>query len=133
MDPKKIYLSEEYMNKNPAASTNEAKVAALKAAPVPCAAHGKKTARVSIFSPWKNKMVSVSPYSANAKKLYKYYIQELGYDAAWIAPPDLRFYEESGRFDDVCPAGTRQWYICFIVCFCPPAGAPRPPPGHGGL
>ena len=35
--------------------------------------------------------------------------------------------------DDVCPAGTRQWYICFIVCFCLPAGAPRPPPGHGGL
>ena len=49
----------------------------------------KKTDRVSIFSPWKNRMVSVSPYSANAKKLYRFYIEELGYDAAWIAPPNL--------------------------------------------
>ena len=40
----------------------------------------KKTDRVSIISPWKNRMVSVSPYSANAKKLYRFYIEELGYE-----------------------------------------------------
>ena len=48
-------------------------------------------------------MVSVNPYSANAKKLYKFYIEELGYDAAWIAPKDLKFYEESRRFLRVKP------------------------------
>ena len=121
MDPKKNYLSKEYMN-NPAASA----AAAALAAPKPCAAHGKKTARVSIFSPWKNKMVSVLPYSANAKKLYKYYIQELGYDAAWIAPADLRFYEESGRFRRVTPkpkpkpkedeVTTRLSYKSYLAC-----------------
>ena len=30
--------------------------------------------RVSIFSPWANMIVSVSPYSSSAKKLYRYYI-----------------------------------------------------------
>ena len=28
-----------------------------------------------------------------AKKLYRFYIQELGYDAAWIAPPNLKFHD----------------------------------------
>ena len=95
MNGKNFYLSEEYMQKNTAANA----AAAAHAAPKTCAAHGKKTlTRVSIFSPWRNKMVSVKPYGPTAKKLYKFYIQELGYDAAWIAPADLRFYEESGRF-----------------------------------
>ena len=47
--------------------------------------------RVSIFSPWANRMVSVKPYSSPAKKLYRYYIQEFGYDPSWIVPPDLKF------------------------------------------
>ena len=56
---------------------------------------GKKKATVAIYNPWKNKMVRVNPYSADAKKLYKYYIKELGYDPAWIAPADLKFYADS--------------------------------------
>ena len=43
-------------------------------------------------------MVSVNPYSPKAKRLYRFYIEELGYDAAWIAPPDLAFHADSGRF-----------------------------------
>ena len=83
MNGKNFYLSEEYMQKNTAANA----AAAAHAAPKTCAAHGKKTlTRVSIFSPWRNKMVSVKPYGPTAKKLYKFYIHELGYDAAWIAP-----------------------------------------------
>ena len=49
-------------------------------------------------------MVSVAPYSANAKRLYKYYISELGYDERWIVPVDLKYYEDSGVFrrDEFC-------------------------------
>eukprot|EP01043_Picozoa_sp_COSAG02_P060707 COSAG02_NODE_7993_length_2756_cov_1.432066_1_plen_83_part_00 len=28
----------------------------------------------------------------------KYYVEELDYDPAWVAPKDLKFYEDSGRF-----------------------------------
>ena len=49
--------------------------------PQPCA---KKNQRVSIFNPFTNKMARVSPYSAKAKKIYKYYIEELDYDPAWV-------------------------------------------------
>ena len=43
-------------------------------------------------------MARVSPYSAKAKKLYRFYIEELDYDPAWVTPKDLKFYEDSGRF-----------------------------------
>ena len=104
-EAKDYFLQKKYMVKNSGASTKASAEAKAKASaqPTPCAKHGKKTGRVSIFSPWKNRMVSVNPYSANAKKLYKYYIEEMGYDAAWIAPPDLKFYEESRRFLRVKP------------------------------
>ena len=107
-EAKDYFLKEKYMGKSSGASTKASAAAKAKAAdsagkPAPCAKHGKKTGRVSIFSPWKNRMVSVNPYSANAKKLYKFYIEELGYDAAWIAPKDLKFYEESRRFLRVKP------------------------------
>ena len=62
----------------------------------PC--HAGKKKLVSIFNPWASRMVRVNPYSPKAKKLYRFYIEELGYDAAWIAPPDLAFHEDSGRF-----------------------------------
>ena len=57
-----------------------------------------KKSRVRIYDPRKEKMVSVAPYSANAKRLYKLYIKELGYDPSWIAPPDLKWYPKSERF-----------------------------------
>ena len=34
---------------------------------------GTKQSRVRIYDPRKEKMVSVAPYSANAKRLYKFY------------------------------------------------------------
>eukprot|EP01043_Picozoa_sp_COSAG02_P087410 COSAG02_NODE_24693_length_680_cov_1.010327_1_plen_94_part_10 len=66
-------------------------------------------------------MVSVAPYSANAKKLYRYYIKELGYDPRWIAPPDLKFYESSGRFrkvkvPDEPKVGMRHSYKSYLSC-----------------
>ena len=64
----------------------------------PTAAPMTAKKRVSIFSPWANRMVSVKPYSSPAKKLYRYYIQEFGYDPSWIVPPDLKFHVDSGRF-----------------------------------
>ena len=99
-EAKDYFLQKKYMGKSSAAAHKasaavKAKAAASAAQPTPCAKHGKKTGRVSIFSPWKNRMVSVSPYSANAKKLYKYYIKELGYHPAWIVPADLKSYEDS--------------------------------------
>jgi hypothetical protein len=57
-----------------------------------------KQSRVRIYDPRKEKMVSVAPYSANAKRLYKFYIRQLGYDPSWIAPPDLKWYPKSNRF-----------------------------------
>lgn len=65
--------------------------------PQPCST-ATKGGRIRIYNPTKDRMVSVEPYSATAKKLYKYYIQEEGYDPSWIAPPDLKYYEESGVF-----------------------------------
>ena len=91
----------------------------MKKPPLPCAVHGKTPKRVSIFSPWRKKMVSVEPYSATAKKLYRWYIEELDYDARWIAPPDLKFYEESGRFRRVKPepkVATRMSYKSYLAC-----------------
>ena len=76
MDREKFNLEEQYMVKKPATvKTAALKAATLKAAPtkpVPCAP--KKTPeRISIFSPWKNKMVNVKPYGPTAKKLYRFY------------------------------------------------------------
>jgi hypothetical protein len=66
-------------------------------------------------------MVSVKPYGTQAKKLYRYYIQELDYDPAWIAPKDLKFYEESGRFRRVKAAAEpemamKQSYKGYLAC-----------------
>ena len=71
-----------------------AKALQLAAEPVPLSIKNKKS-RVSIYSPWADKMVRLDPYGRAAKRLYKYYINELGYDVSWIVPPDLRFYEQS--------------------------------------
>ena len=62
----------------------------------PC--HAGKKKLVSIYSPWAKRLIKVNPYSPKAKRLYRFYIEELGYDAAWIAPPDLKFHVDSGRF-----------------------------------
>ena len=78
------------------------KKAALAATKDYQSCHAGKKERVSIYSPWANKMVRVNPYSKAAKKLYRFYIVELGYDAAWITPSDLKFHEHSGRFTCQC-------------------------------
>ena len=58
----------------------------------------KKTKTISIYNPFTEKMSRVAPYSAKAKKIYRYYIKELGYDPAWIVPGDLKFHDASSRF-----------------------------------
>ena len=103
------------MNDQPTAAPMTA-LKAMQKKQLPCSKK-KKTNRVSIFSPWRNKMVSVQPYSATAKRLYRWYIQELGYDAGWIAPPNLKFHEESGRFTRVKPkVETRTAYKKYLSC-----------------
>ena len=57
-----------------------------------------KQSRISIADPRKGRMVSVNPYSATAKKLYRHYIEQEGQDPAMVVPPDLKYYPDSGRF-----------------------------------
>ena len=47
--------------------------------PQPCAKHSQ-TKRIKTYIPWKERMVAVALYSANAKQLYKHHINELGHD-----------------------------------------------------
>ena len=89
---KKKLLSEVYMD-NKKASAHQAQVE-------PSA----KKNRVSIYSPWTDRMTSVDPYGRTAKRLYRFYINELGYDVSWIVPADLKFYEQSGSFRRLKPA-----------------------------
>ena len=101
------------------AATKAAAKAAMKHKPLACGAKGKKKGkRVSIFSPWRGKMVSVEPYSATAKRLYRWYIEELAFEAAWIAPPDLKFHKESRRFTRRPPPSweARSAYKKYLSC-----------------
>ena len=103
------------MEENVGATVKKAALKAMKKKPLPC--KKKKTNRVAIFSPWRKKMVSVEPYGATAKRLYRWYIQELDFDAAWVAPPNLKFHEASGRFTRVKPkVETRTAYKKYLSC-----------------
>ena len=100
---------------NVGAAVKKTALKAMQKKQLPCSK--KKSKRVSIFSPWRKKMVSVEPYSATAKRLYRWYIQELDFDAGWIAPRDLKFHEESGRFTRVKPkVETRTAYKKYLSC-----------------
>ena len=106
---------DESMDENVGAAVKKTALKVMKKKPLPCGK--KKSKRVSIFSPWRKKMVSVEPYSATAKRLYRWYIQELDFDAGWIAPPNLKFHEESGRFTRVKPkVETRTAYKKYLSC-----------------
>ena len=72
--------------------------------------------RVSIYNPWAQRLVKVAPYSAQAKKLYRFYIEELGFDAAWIAPPDLKFHEDSGRFTRSAEVKSKTSFKSYLSC-----------------
>ena len=114
-DAQNFNVGYKYMGKKSAAAEAAKTMSVVK----PC--KKKKTDRVSIFSPWANRMVSVNPYGPRARKLYKFYIEELGYDTAWVGPKDLKFYEESGRFRRVKPApepeiATRLSYKSYLAC-----------------
>ena len=75
-------------------SMRKAALAAMPSGPVPCvAAAGSAKQRVEIYDPREGKKRKLDPYSANAKELYRFYIQKLGFDETWIAPlthPDAR-------------------------------------------
>jgi hypothetical protein len=89
--------SKEMSNEN--LSMRKAALAAMPSGPVPCvAAAGSAKQRVEIYDPREGKKRKLDPYSANAKELYRFYIQELGFDDTWIAPLDLDFHPSSGRF-----------------------------------
>ena len=115
MGEKNVDESMEGKTADVGAAVKKAALKAMKKKPLPCGKK-KKTNRVAIFSPWRKKMVSVEPYGATAKRLYRWYIQELDFDAGWIAPPDLKFHEASGRFTQPFPR---------------PRAAPPQPPGPG--
>ena len=67
---------DESMDENVGAAVKKAALKAMKKKPLPCGKK-KKTNRVAIFSPWRKKMVSVEPYGATAKRLYRWYIQAI--------------------------------------------------------
>ena len=84
-------------NSNPVLALRKAALAAMPKGPVACAAVGAAK-RVDIYDPREGKKRRLNPYGAAAKQLYKYYIQELGFDETWIAPLDLDYKKSSGRF-----------------------------------
>ena len=83
---------------NPVLALRKAALAAMPKGPLPCAAGDGAGQRVEIYDPREGKKRRLTPYGAKAKQLYKYYIQELGFDETWIAPLDLDFQPSSGRF-----------------------------------
>ena len=86
-------------NNNPVLALRKAALAAMPNGPLSCTSTGAGAAkRVEIHDPREGKVRKLSPYGAPAKQLYKYYIQELGFDDTWIAPLDLDFQSSSGRF-----------------------------------
>ena len=54
--------------------------------------------RLSIYDPKRDRMVSLNPYKAKAKEIYRHYIEDLGFDPSLVLPPDLAYYEKSGYF-----------------------------------
>ena len=100
------------MNSTVETKTKAAAIAAMKDYQ-PCC-NSKK--RVSIYNPWAQRLVKVAPCSAQAKKLYRFYIEELGYDAAWIAPPNLKFHEGSGRFTRRAEVKSKTSFKSYLSC-----------------
>jgi hypothetical protein len=94
------FLKDSIGMDNDKLALRKAALVAMPKGPVPCIAAGAAGAakRVEIYDPREGKMRKLSPYGAPAKQLYKYYIQELGFDDTWIAPLDLDFQPSSGRF-----------------------------------
>ena len=84
---------------NPVLALRKAALAAMPKGPLPCAAVGAGK-RVEIYDPREGKTKRLNPYGAAAKQLYKYYIQELGFDETWIAPLDLDFQPSSGALHE---------------------------------
>ena len=54
--------------------------------------------RLSIYDPKRDRMISLNPYKAKAKEIYRHYIEDLGFDPSLVLPPDLVYYEKSGYF-----------------------------------
>ena len=54
--------------------------------------------RLSIYDRRRDRMISLNPYKAKAKEIYRHYIEDLGFDPSLVLPPDLVYYEKSGYF-----------------------------------
>ena len=113
-------------NTNPNQALRKAALQAMPSGPMPCVATAGKQ-RVEIYDPREGKKRRLNPYGAAAKQLYKYYIQELGFDETWIVPLDLDFQPSSsgssGRFvKRVLPKAKpliteRSAYKGYLSCF----------------
>ena len=45
--------------------------------------------RLSIYDRRRDRMISLNPYKAKAKEIYRHYIEDLGFDPSLVLPPDL--------------------------------------------
>ena len=54
--------------------------------------------RLSIYDPRRDRMISLNPYKAKAKEIYRHYIEDLGFNPSLVLPPDLVYHEKSGYF-----------------------------------
>ena len=57
-----------------------------------------KTTRYKAYDLIKERYVNVDQYGRTAKRLYKQYIDILGYEPEMVMPNTLKYYPETGRF-----------------------------------
>ena len=71
---------DESMDENVGAAVKKTALKAMKKKQLPCSR--KKTNRVSIFSPWRMRMVSVNPYPSRKRRLIE--------EDSWFSVQKLR-------------------------------------------
>tara|TARA_R100000654_G_scaffold68886_1_gene98157 strand:+ start:1447 stop:4221 length:2775 start_codon:yes stop_codon:yes gene_type:complete len=54
--------------------------------------------KISIYNPFTDKDVKINPYGLTAKRIYRLYIDDMGYPPDSILPPNLNYNKETGRF-----------------------------------
>lgn len=54
--------------------------------------------KIAIYNPFTDKDVTINPYGITAKKIYRLYIDDLGYEPESILPPNLNYNKETKRF-----------------------------------
>lgn len=54
--------------------------------------------KITIYNPFTDKDVKINPYGITAKKIYRLYIDELGYEPESVLPPNLNYNQKTKRF-----------------------------------